>query len=86
MSKSHFYYVFVFFLLVRQEKAQDVFLWITFIKITLPALRVDASLFTLEKRLAGRKPRAFAGFSGVVFLEPVSVCEVPGLWRALNER
>lgn len=47
-------------------------------------LQVDASLFTLEKRLTGRKPCVFTGFGGCL-LERVSVCEVPGLWRALNE-
>lgn len=49
----------------------------------LPAL-MDASLFTLEKRLIGRKPSVFTGFGGCL-LELVSVCAVPGLWKALNE-
>lgn len=40
-----------------------------FIRTTLPVLHVDASLFTLERRLTGRKPCVLAGFGGCLFGE-----------------
>ncbi len=75
-------YTFTTFL-SRHREPCDVF-WIIFCINNIANPSSGCQLFTLEKRLTGRKPCVFIGFGGCL-LERVSVCEVPGLWSALNE-
>ncbi len=61
-----------------------IYFWIIFYINNIASALSGCQLFTLEKRLTGRKRCVFTGFGGSL-LERVSVCEVPRLWRALNE-
>lgn len=51
----------------------------------LSVLQMEAGLFTLEKRLRGKKPCVSTGFGGCVLERVPVLSEEPGLRRALNE-